>query len=104
MPAHSWAYGEMDKAVGHYRRYTQKMFRSIHNHVAPDAKLILMPFNFYALWGWLVNGRLLGRKKLSMPLVGLFEKLCPFLKIIDNIIIRKMRVPLGNSLIVIQEW
>ena len=103
VPAHMWAYGVMDKAVGHHRRYTRDMFRQLHEKAAPDARLILQPFNFTGLFGWFVNGRLLQKKSAGSGIINIFEKLCPFIQWMDRIVIKKMKIPLGQSLLVIQE-
>ena len=104
VPAHPWAYGVMDKAVGHYRRYNQMMFKSLHAKSAPEAKLILKPFNYVGLWGWAVNGRILKRDCAGSQVIGLFNRLCPLFKLMDSIFISKLGIPLGQSLIAIQEW
>lgn len=103
VPAHPWAYGVMDKEVGHYRRYNQIMFKKLHQQTIKDAKLILKPFNFIGLWGWAVNGRLLRRSSAGPDVISIFEKLCPYLKYVDKLIIDKIKIPLGQSLIAIQE-
>lgn len=104
VPAHGWAYGNMDKAVGHFRRYNRTMLKELHKQCASDATLILKSFNLFALWGWIINGRILKRTRIGSNLAGVFEKFCPFFKVFDNLILSKMHIPLGNSLIAIQEW
>jgi SAM-dependent methyltransferase len=104
VPAHMWAYGKMDKAVGHYRRYNKSMFKQLHNQSAPDATLILKPFNFFALFGWLINGRILGKTQAGTKMVGVFERFCPFFKIVDKLLHSKLNIPIGNSIIAVQEW
>jgi SAM-dependent methyltransferase len=104
VPAHQFAYGVMDKAVGHHRRYNQAMIKKLHKECTPDAKLILKPFNFVGLWGWLVNGRILRRECAGADVIGIFERLCPYFQLIDNVVISTLGIPLGQSLIVIQEW
>ncbi len=103
VPAHMWAYGVMDKAVGHHRRYTRKMFTELHEKAAPDARLILQPFNFTGLFGWFVNGRILQKQSAGTGIIHIFEKLCPFIQWVDRIVIKNMKIPLGQSLLVIQE-
>ncbi len=103
VPAHMWAYGVMDKEVGHHRRYTRKMFKALHAEAAPNAKLILQPFNFTGLFGWFVNGRVLQKKSAGSPVISIFEKICPMIQLIDQIAIKKLKIPLGQSLLAIQE-
>ncbi|EKD73828.1 MAG: Nodulation protein S [uncultured bacterium] len=104
IPAHPFAYGVMDKAVGHYRRYNQAMIKKLHQVAMPDARLSVKAFNFVGLWGWFMNGRILRKKSAGATFIGLFEKLCPLIQFLDKIVIDKMHVPLGQSLLVIQEF
>lgn len=103
VPAHQWAYGHHDLKVKHYRRYNKKQFRHLHQLLAPQAKLVLIPFNFIGLWGWFVNGRIMRRTEAGQFTIDLFEKICPFLKYVDFFIIEKCKIPLGQSLIAIIE-
>lgn len=104
IPAHPWAYGAMDKAVGHYRRYNQKMFRALHQKTAPEATLTLKAFNFVGLWGWYLNGYILRRKQAGSQMIGWVDTACPLFQWIDRLVIDKLHIPLGQSLIAILEW
>lgn len=104
VPAHAFAYGVMDKTVGHFRRYNKKMFKELHQQIIPDAKLILQPFNFVGLLGWVMNGRVLQKNSAGSSVIGIFETLCPLIKFVDSIVIKKMKIPLGQSLLAIQEF
>jgi len=104
IPAHPWAYGVMDKAVGHYRRYNQKMFKELHQEITPEATLTLKAFNFVGLWGWYLNGYILRRKQAGSQMIGWVDKICPLLQWIDRLVIDKLHIPLGQSLIAILEW
>lgn len=104
VPAHAWAYGAMDKQVGHYRRYCRKTFRELHEKTAPDATLMLKPFNFVGLWGWILNGRILKRPAAGTGMISIFEILCPAIQLIDKLVIDTVGIPLGQSLLAIQEF
>lgn len=104
VPAHQWAYGVMDKQVSHYRRYDQRRFKQLHRLVAPEATLILKPFNFIGLWGWILNGKILKREAAGTGMIKVFETLCPAIAAIDKLVIDTVKIPLGQSLLAIQEF
>jgi hypothetical protein len=104
VPAHSWAYGAMDKSFGHFRRYSRQRLESILEQVAPETKLSHSYFNVVGLAGWLVNGRLLGKSQIGMSSIDAFEKLCPIVSPIDDLLHKHLRLPMGQSLISVAEW
>jgi SAM-dependent methyltransferase len=89
VPACPFAYGSLDRALGHYRRYTPETLTAL----LAGAGLHLDPprfMNFFGLLGWAVNGRLLRRKRLSPTQLALFESLMPLFRLEDHV-----RVPIG---------
>lgn len=107
VPAHPFAFGPVDRKLGHHRRYSKAGFKSL---VQSAARGLPMTFGFQslhmnvpALIGWWVNGRLLGRDEIGEGSVQLFESLCPIIKPIDKLLHGTLRLPLGNSLITIVE-
>lgn len=85
-PAHSWLYGAMDSAIGHYRRYDKRLLedelRGAGFHVECQRYM-----NGLGALGWFVNGRILRRSvppkgqlrafNLLVPFVRAFERLMP---------------------------
>ncbi|HTL59599.1 MAG TPA: class I SAM-dependent methyltransferase [Candidatus Limnocylindrales bacterium] len=56
IPAAPWAFGEIDKRLGHYRRYSKKSASIlIRNAGLTISKLRY--FNFIGVWGWWWNAR-----------------------------------------------
>lgn len=104
VPAHSWAYGGMDRTFGHYRRYSKSGLAEICRKVAPEAKLTLRHFNTVGLAGWVWNGRVLGKTKIGSGALAAFEKICPIVSPIDDFIHEKLKFPLGQSLLAVMEW
>ena len=86
------AYGSLDRALGHYRRYTR---RSLSELLAAAGLVVSPPkyMNLLGLFGWAINGRLLGRDRLSQRQIAAFERLMPLLSLEDRI-----RLPLGLGL------
>ena len=97
VPACPFAYGSLDRALGHYRRYT----RASLTKLLADAGLHLDPprfMNFFGLFGWAVNGRILRRQRLSSFQMGLFESLMPLFSLEDRV-----RLPIGLGVYVAAE-
>jgi len=92
VPACPFAYGALDRALGHYRRYTRSSLKALLEGAGlrptPPAYM-----NGVGLIGWTVNGRLLRRRQLPPYQVALFERLVPLLSIEDRV-----RLPLGLGL------
>jgi SAM-dependent methyltransferase len=104
VPAHSWAYGAMDKSFGHYRRYSRGSLGSILKSVAPEAKHTFSYFNVVGLAGWIVNGRILGKSQIGMGSIDAFERLCPIVSPIDDLLHKHLKLPMGQSLVSVVEW
>lgn len=104
VPSHSWAYGSLDQAFGHYRRYSQKSFLTMAREIAPEAKLYSSYFNCFGLAGWILNGRILRKTAIGDGAIRTFEALCPVVSVIDDWIHRVISLPIGQSLLVVMEW
>ena len=104
VPAHRWAYGEMDRSFQHFRRYSKAAVRKLHREIAPDAKLKLKHFNLFGLAGWVLNGRILRKASIDNGSIRTFEMLCPWLAPVDDLLHRALRFPMGQSLLFVFEW
>jgi SAM-dependent methyltransferase len=96
VPSGEWLYGSLDRAIGHYRRYTKaSLGRALRNagYLDPDC----LYFNWLGILGWWLNGRLLGRTTPPSAQVGMIELLVPLLRRLE----RAVPLPLGLSLIAI---
>jgi SAM-dependent methyltransferase len=107
VPAHPFAYGELDKKFGHFRRYTRKSFKRAME-LALENQNVEFNFRSYymnapALLGWWLNGKVLKKSEIGTANMELFEKLCPLIKPVDNFLQRKLKFPFGNSLIAVVE-
>ena len=92
VPACPIAFGGLDRALGHYRRYTPATLTAL----LAGAGLSVEPpryMNLLGLGGWFVNGRLLRRKVISQAQLALFERLVPLLRLEDRV-----RLPVGLGL------
>jgi glycosyltransferase involved in cell wall biosynthesis len=84
VPANPRLYCEIDRGVGHYRRYlqdelvgkmTQAGFKVAHSR----------HHNILGALGWWINGKVLGKKAIGPTDVGGFEKLMPLVKLQDRL-------------------
>ena len=79
VPAMPFAFGAMDEALGHHRRYTLKSFGTLMSGAGLQiARLEYM--NLLGLAGWWFNGRVLRRRVPDARQVRVFEKLVPIVR------------------------
>jgi 2-polyprenyl-3-methyl-5-hydroxy-6-metoxy-1,4-benzoquinol methylase len=97
VPAHQILFGELDRAVGHYRRYEKRELTEKLKHAGFQVRKIKF-FSFAAVLPWLINGRLLKRDYLPTGQASLANRLVPLLKLE-----RLIGPPFGLSLIAIAE-
>jgi len=98
VPAHEWAYGQMDKELGHFRRYSKgevekkvlnSNFSIINSHY----------LNWLGLIGWIVSGKALKGILFSNWGLGIFDFIAQPLLLIEKFI----NLPFGLSVLVIAE-
>ena len=96
VPAFMCAYGSMDVAFGHYRRYTRrtlgKAFESaglkiVHSHY----------MNTIGFLGWIWHGRIKKSKTIAPNSAKTFNRMVTFIDAIERI----LRLPFGQSLVMV---
>jgi SAM-dependent methyltransferase len=92
VPACPIAYGSLDVALGHHRRYTPVTLTALLRaaDLNPGQPRYV---NLLGLAGWWFNGRVLRRTLLSPRSVALFERLVPLVRFED-----KITLPFGLGL------
>lgn len=79
VPAFKFAFGRVDRSLGHVRRYTKKSLKNSltrHNFTIESIRYL----NFLGLWGWWFNTRVLKRNTIYPWQIRVFEILSrPFL-------------------------
>ena len=98
VPAHEWAYGEMDKGLGHFRRYNKKSLVKLFEAsglTVIEAKYL----NWFAVFGWALAGRILKRKLIPSGQLRLFSGIAPLLLKLEDYI----SFPFGLSVLVVGE-
>jgi hypothetical protein len=104
VPAHPLAYGPMDTAMGHYRRYSARNLRQAYAAAIPSAEITIEGFNVVGLAGWFVSGRILGRDMVDEEAVKTVERILPLMRIADRASRSLIRRPIGQSLIGVAAW
>jgi hypothetical protein len=101
VPAHQWAFGSVDREYGHFRRYNHCDFVRLVHKVAPAATLHYEYFNIFGLPGWFLMNRIFNKKKIELKEVLMFERICPYVQMIDLFLHRILHIPLGQSLVAV---
>lgn len=98
VPALPWLFNQLDKDLGHLRRYSRKELASKIEQ-SGFQMLSLVFFNPFGILGWYVNGSMLRRRILPKNQVKIFNRMVPLFKSLEKI------TPdwTGQSLIVVGE-
>jgi SAM-dependent methyltransferase len=84
VPQYSFLMSEMDRLLGHYRRYSHGELGSKLKSVGLDVECI-NNFNTLGIAGWFVNNTLLGSISFGEKKVRLFDATVPFMRPIEKI-------------------
>lgn len=96
VPAHDWLYGSIDRAIGHYRRYSkQKILDRFKEVDLRSVKLVYI--NLLGAVGWYFNGRIRKQETPPSSQLKFFNRLVPILKQVE----RSVPVPAGISLLAV---
>ncbi len=95
VPIHQFLYGEIDRSIGHFRRYnSSELVTKILNL---NLKIIMTrKLNLLGAIGWYVSSRILHNTSITPYKIKLFNLLSPILYI-ENII----EPPIGTSVLII---
>lgn len=97
VPAYSFLFSELDRQLGHCRRYTQKTI----THAILKNNFVLKKAFYFNLTGvpaWLL-GKIKGQKTLYNNQMKLYNRLIPFAKLFDRITFNKA----GLSVVAVAE-
>jgi SAM-dependent methyltransferase len=94
VPAFRFLFGSMDRADGHFRRYTR---RELAAKVSERGFSIesLRYMNLLGILGWFWNGRVLRRQFISEFHYAAYDQMVPVLRTLE----RRIRIPAGLSLL-----
>ncbi len=98
VPAKKWAYTDLDRQLGHFRRYEKK---ELGEKLAKASFHIekLYFFNIIGLMSWIIRDKIQRSGGLRPYQISSFDTIVPILKRVES----KVRMPLGISLIAIAQ-
>lgn len=91
VPAHNALYGEIDRSVGHERRYSRRALRSVLERTGFEPADVRYVNPLGAL-GWLVSSRMLRRSQVPAGPLRAYDLLVPALRRLD-----RLPLPFGLS-------
>jgi SAM-dependent methyltransferase len=95
VPAMEGLYGELDRELGHFRRYTRRSLTRALELAGLRAERMLW-FNRAGVPGWWFNGRVRRAKRIPLDQLKAFDSLVPLLRLE-----RFVPLPFGQSLIAV---
>ena len=94
VPAFPQAYGPIDKAVGHFHRYSKSSISEVLGKTSLKAENLFYS-NFLGLLGWFFNARIRHSTSQNDFQIQLFNKIVPLISCIE----KRVGCPIGLSLI-----
>ncbi len=82
VPAGQWLYNQLDKELGHYKRYTKSQLNNLMKSAGFRISTSQF-FNAAAILGWWFSGKILREKTISPAKLNLFNQLVPLFRITD---------------------
>lgn len=79
VPALAGIYGEIDKALGHFRRYDKPRLRHLLESAGLEVEELTW-FNRVGVLGWWFQGRVLGNAEIPESGARVFDRLVPLLR------------------------
>ncbi len=98
VPAKKWAYTDLDRQLGHFRRYEKKELGEKLVKASFHVEKIYF-FNIIGLMSWIIRDKIQQSGGLRPYQISLFDTIVPILKRVEA----KVRMPLGISLIAIAQ-
>lgn len=95
VPALQSIFGEMDRELGHYRRYGRSQLRQLMERGGLQVERIDW-FNRAGVFGWWFNGRVRRVSRIPLDQLKTFDRLVPMLRLE-----RLLPLPFGQSLIAV---
>jgi SAM-dependent methyltransferase len=95
VPAIQALYGEMDRELGHFRRYSKRSLASVMSAAGLNVER-LMWFSRFSVLGWWFNGRVRRQRFIPVRQIRLLDAMVPVLRME-----RFLPLPFGLSLIAV---
>lgn len=98
VPSHQFLFGQIDKSIGHIRRYSKKQLENDLKKIG--FKLIKSKIlNFLGSIGWFIEGRLFKKDKVEESKVKIFNFFAPLFLNAENLI----EPPIGTSILIVTQ-
>lgn len=98
IPAHPMLFGDIDQAIGHYRRYTKNNIKKMLQKNKLTIKYLRI-INFLGAIGWFMSGKILHEITVNEKKLRLFDKIAPFILPVEKVI----EPPIGTSVLAIAQ-
>src|SRR5947207_819635 len=98
VPAKKWAYTDLDRQLGHFRRYELKELGEKLVKASFQIEKLYF-FNIIGLMSWIIRDKIQRSGGLRPYQISFFDSIVPILKRVES----KIRMPLGISLIAIAQ-
>jgi SAM-dependent methyltransferase len=96
VPALPVLYGSIDRAVGHFRRYTPSALRSVLENQGFAIEHMEW-LNLVGVPGWFLNGRVFKRESVPPLQLALYDRISPLLASLED----RVTLPVGMSLLAV---
>lgn len=83
VPAHPALYNGIDKAIGHYRRYTRRSLAQVVDRAGFTMERQFY-FNALSIFGWYLNGNILKKTELDGSLVSFYNRIVPAVRFVER--------------------
>lgn len=98
VPAHNFLYGEIDRSIGHFRRYEEGVLINMLEGLKFNI-IISRKINFIGALGWYFAGKILKNRSVKVRYVRIFNFFAPFILRFEDLI-----EPLfGTSILIVAE-
>lgn len=88
VPAFNFLYNQLDKTLGHYRRYSRQTLENIF--IQNQLRILHSQyFNLAGIPGWFVSGKLQKNKSIPGSQMKLYNHLVPVFKIMDKLVFNR---------------
>lgn len=96
VPAHQSLFGEIDKSIGHFRRYDKTMLIDILKKVGFKIEKA-RELNMLGAIGWFITAKIFSEKLIDEKKIKIFNFIAPFVLPLEDLI----EPPIGTSILVI---
>jgi SAM-dependent methyltransferase len=98
VPAHQYLFSEIDRKLGHHRRYDRDEIVNLLDRTGLEITYFT-PFNMFGFFGWLLNGKILRKERLSTAQLELYRYLSSVFIQIEKI----LKQPFGLSHLIVAQ-